>query len=60
MTTTEEERGSQGDQFIKSHRLMGQIIMEQVEVVEGVVDAPSESQPALGVLLWHKASCMCD
>jgi hypothetical protein len=31
---------------------MGQIIMEQAEVVEGVVDdAPLESQPALGVLV---------
>jgi hypothetical protein len=30
---------------------MGQIIMEQAEVVEGVMDAPPESQPTLGVLV---------
>jgi hypothetical protein len=30
---------------------MGQIIMEQAEVVEGVMDAPSESQLAFGVLV---------
>jgi hypothetical protein len=30
---------------------MGQIIMEQAEVVEGVVDTPPESQPVLGVLV---------
>jgi hypothetical protein len=35
--TTEERRGSQGDnQIVKLHRSMGQVIMEQVEVVEGV------------------------
>jgi hypothetical protein len=49
---TTEERGSQGDQFVnKSRWLMGQIIMEQAEVMEGVVDAPRESQSALGVLV---------
>jgi hypothetical protein len=49
---TTEERGSQGDQFIESSRSSAQImIMEQAEVMEGVVDAPPESQPALGVLV---------
>jgi hypothetical protein len=49
---TTEERGSQGDEFVKSRRSTGQIIMEQAEVVvEGIVDAPPESQPAFGVLV---------
>jgi hypothetical protein len=30
---------------------MGQVIMEQAEVVEGVMDALSESQPARGGVL---------
>jgi hypothetical protein len=49
-----EERVSQWDQFGKSRRSTGQIIMEQAEVMKGVVDAPPESQGSL----WHKASCM--
>jgi hypothetical protein len=57
MTST-EERGSQGDQFVKLHQSTGQIIMEEAKVVEGVVDTPPESQPAFGGSLWHKTSCM--
>jgi hypothetical protein len=48
---TTEDHGSQGDQFVTPRRSTGQIIMEQAEVVEGVVDAPPESQPACGVLV---------
>jgi hypothetical protein len=55
---TTEEHGSQGDEFVKSRWSTGQIIVEQAEVMEGVVDAPPESQPAFGVLVAHKASCM--
>jgi hypothetical protein len=49
---TTEERGSQGDEFVKSLWSTGQIIMEQTEqVVEGIMDPPPESQPAFGVLV---------
>jgi hypothetical protein len=49
---TTEERGSQGDEFVKSRRSTGQIIMEQAEVVEGIMDAPPESQPAFRSILY--------
>jgi hypothetical protein len=44
---TTEECGSQGDQFVKSRRSTGEIIMEQAEVVEGIMDTLPGSQPAL-------------
>jgi hypothetical protein len=48
---TTEERGRQGDEFIKSRQSTGQIIMEQAEVLEGVMDVLPESQPAFLVLV---------
>jgi hypothetical protein len=48
---TTEERGSQWDEFVQARWAACQIIMQEAEVVEGVMHSLSEGQPAFGVLV---------